>query len=246
MKYVKSKIVILPHNNTPKKGDILLRHIWKNTKLEDRSIWQYNETVTIDNVEQYTTLNGSFRDTIDVFKPQHLYFLSDEEIKEGDYVIDETGLFGPVEREDVLINPKKIIATTDFLTRIEHDESVPYPKGIQHILPKPSNEFLKMYCELEGIDEVLVEYEEYTETKYSSNIDISIPAIKLKVAPDNTITIKPIESKLIQSQMKQKKILIKKLEEIERIIEDVQTYEENSEELQELAQAIAQYLTKTN
>jgi len=45
---------------------------------------------------------------------QHLYFLSDEEIKEGDYAVDGSQVFGPYQKGDVFIDFKgKIIATTD-------------------------------------------------------------------------------------------------------------------------------------
>lgn len=114
----------------------------------------------------------------------HLYFLSDEEIKEGDWYINLSNNFiGQEVSVNILasikLNPqrfKKIIATTD--------ESLG--------LPRPSNEFLKKYCELGGIDEVLVEYEEDT---YSIGIkDYKEEGYwKLKVAPDNTITTKFIK-----------------------------------------------------
>ena len=81
-------INVLPTDKEPIKGDLLLRHIWKNDpKLECISWWRYNETITIDGVTQYTTLNGSFRDITSAFKTQNIYITSDEEIKEGDWVI---------------------------------------------------------------------------------------------------------------------------------------------------------------
>src|SRR5690606_18946949 len=113
---------------------------------------------------------------------QHLYILSNEEIKEGDWCILDLGIFNkPVKvisvRED---NPifkvkidggiarleklRKIIATTDSSLN-EQDRF--NGKSWEKLLPRPSNEFLKKYCELGGIDEVLVEYEEDT---YSTGI----------------------------------------------------------------------------
>ncbi len=46
---------------------------------------------------------------------QHIYITSDEEIKEGDYVIEDIGgvVYGPIDRESIVENPKKIILTTD-------------------------------------------------------------------------------------------------------------------------------------
>jgi hypothetical protein len=78
-------IYIIETNKEPIKGDLLLRHIWKGKSNECISWWRYNETITIDGIIQYTTLNGSFRDIISSFKVQKIYITSDEEIKEGDY-----------------------------------------------------------------------------------------------------------------------------------------------------------------
>ena len=46
---------------------------------------------------------------------QHLYITTDEEIREGDYVIEDIGgvVYGPIDRESIVENPKKIILTTD-------------------------------------------------------------------------------------------------------------------------------------
>jgi len=46
---------------------------------------------------------------------QNIYITSDEEIKEGDYVIEDIGgvVYGPIDRESIVENPKKIILTTD-------------------------------------------------------------------------------------------------------------------------------------
>lgn len=81
-------------------------------------------------------------------KHQYLYFLSNEDIKEGDYVIDSMGeLFGPYEKGDIIgKEAKKIIATTDIPLQ----------------LPQPSKSFIqayiKAYNEGKPITKVLVEY----------------------------------------------------------------------------------------
>ncbi len=91
---VKSKnIHVLPTDKEPVKGDLLLRHIWKDTSNECISWWRYDDTITIDGVVQYTTLNGSFRDITSSFKVQNIYITSDEEIKEGDWVIYKKFMF---------------------------------------------------------------------------------------------------------------------------------------------------------
>ena len=78
-------LAMLPTCKLPIKGDLLLRHIWKNTRNECYSLWQFDEAVTIEDTFQYRTLNSTFRDVASSFVPQHLYILSDEEIKEGDW-----------------------------------------------------------------------------------------------------------------------------------------------------------------
>ena len=77
---------VLPIDKEPIKGDLLLRHLWKETSNECISWWRYNDTITIDGVTQYTTLNGSFRDITSSFKIQNIYITSDEEIKEDDWI----------------------------------------------------------------------------------------------------------------------------------------------------------------
>lgn len=79
-------IFVIPTNREPVKGDLLKRHIWAEKPIECLSWWLYKDTITIDNVKQYTTLNSSFTDYYKSFKVQNIYITSDEEIKEGDYV----------------------------------------------------------------------------------------------------------------------------------------------------------------
>lgn len=95
----------------------------------------------------HVTKDFGFTETIDRF--QHLYFLSDEEIKEGDWILSGVNSDSLKPRQvtsqalidDLFPWEKKIIATTD--------ESLG--------LPRPSNEFLQKYCELGGVNAVLGE-----------------------------------------------------------------------------------------
>jgi len=127
----------------------------------------------------------------DCCKPQHLYILSDEEIKVGDWYINMHNSVGnrSVQTHSQirhLINHKKdwrfpqckkIIATTD------------HKLG----LTRPSDAFLKAYCEQGGIGEVLIELD---DTFIDEEGTMAWGATyKLKVAPDNTITIKELKVK---------------------------------------------------
>ena len=142
---------------------------------------------------------------------QHLYFLSDDKIKEGDWYIDRLGIVQQCEsiRDNPLTGPQssigsvggkgfdkwstqyqnrdykdldncfKIVATTDeslslictcgAIKKVPTGLCIEYGKFINTSMARPSNEFLKKYCELGGIDKAI-----------------------LKVAPDNTISIYPI------------------------------------------------------
>lgn len=122
----------------------------------------------------------------------HLYFLSDEEIKEGDWFYDTLLYTSQKCSKNQIVGDlrgKKIIATTD--------ESL--------VLPRPSDSFIKAYCEQGGIDEVLVEYE-IDDTMSMLDISDYYPLgesyyCKLKVAPDNTISIKPVKNSWIREEV---------------------------------------------
>lgn len=147
-------------------------------------------------------------------KVQHLYFTVDNSLQKpikGDYIIREN-YQKPILMGDSLCidTDRKIIATTD-------------PKLN---LSRPSDSFIKKYCKLGGIDEVLIEYEElyFHGSGYYKAEQLTpeeqkrysfMKEYKLKVAPDNTITIKPIKSSWSREE-----ILF-----LRDIWEDSQTYE---------------------
>lgn len=165
----------------------------------------------------------------DAIQMQHLYILSDEKIKEGDWcLIDNNvgmrtgyqikqcleadipnGEYTFKDDDNELFTTgrcEKIIATTDSdLGRYIGGKSITDWES----LPKPSDDFIKALVKAQSkINEVLVEYEDKGEMvadtggrmlmgwydgdnlprKWQSNF-------QLKVAKDNTITIKPFEEK---------------------------------------------------
>lgn len=198
MEKVKSKIIMLPTEDLYK-GVILLRHIWKNDpEMECRSLWQYKETITIDKVKQYTTLNGSFRDSYDAFEPQHLYFTTDEKIKEGDWVYSVHGFVVQVDRisggylyhkkggNNYLNCYKKIIATTDTSLGITDHRVSPVPNFIN--LPKPPKAFIEKYCKEGGIEHVDIEYINNGDIDFGYGLDY-LPLVN----SNNEITIYPIK-----------------------------------------------------
>lgn len=157
----------------------------------------------------------------DTFIPEsngHLYFTTDEEIKEGDWYTEavmmshmvhqmsEKAYKGWHSTEDKLDNLKrrcrKIIATTDKSLTIESELDAYYRNGIggARTLPHPSQAFIEKYCKLGGIDEVDVEYERKYDMRYYTPIggiecaEIYNDRYELKVDSHNTITIHPIKN----------------------------------------------------
>ena len=202
------QVIMLPTNEKPIKGQILRRHIWKeDPKLECDSLWLYNNTVTIDNLKQYTTLNSSFTDWYKAFEPQHLYIISDDKIKEGGWYFDGTDFIHKKSKHNNTLvdgnkQAKKIIATTDT-SLINRRQMTFMDEATEWIydLPQPSQQFIEKYIEEYNkgniITDVLVEYETLKTTannKHFGEGHIYSITNKLKINPkDNTITIKKLK-----------------------------------------------------
>ena len=153
----------------------------------------------------------------------HLYIISDDEIKEGDWFLSDSRgtkqeppkyrveqcikvengwIFGHIEGMEVGHNPdwsKQIIATTEASLEI-------VSKGINPVyeqLPQPSQQFIEKYIEEYNkgnvITDVLVEYELISNEEYFGNTinpDDDVPYFdeRLKInSKDNTITIKKVK-----------------------------------------------------
>ncbi len=148
--------------------------------------------------------------------PQHLYIISDDEIKEGDWYFDGTDFIHKKSKHNNTLvagnkQAKKVIATTDTSllidTYINQGDTVKgdliikrssdYTTGLKGRinLPQPSQQFIKKFVEEYNkgniIEDVLVEYEE--GKSYSGNEGLIIKEW-LKINPkDNTITIKKVK-----------------------------------------------------
>ena len=148
---------------------------------------------------------------------QNLYFLSDEEIKEGDWMFHNLDK-KPIQwnGEETESNPsvydyKKIIATTDKSLTINSiygvdsfDTSIFSGSGKSEIvklpqmfnLPQPSTSFIEKFVEEYNkgnvITEVMVEWE-YNSYSTKTNGELTAD-LKLKINPkDNTITIRKVK-----------------------------------------------------
>jgi len=136
-------------NREPIKGDILLRHIWKNQPNECISWWRYNETIDIENVKQYTTLNGSFRDMYQSFEVRNLYITTKGSFARDEYITDGTEV---IKATSKLVNAqgfadgrdwKKIVLTTDPDLIAEHVKSAG-DEFLEWFVKNPSCEKVKV------------------------------------------------------------------------------------------------------
>lgn len=172
---------------------------------------------------------GEFRRYISLgFKSQHLYILSDEEIKAGylamnmynntNTIFKITKVLADGYEGQKLNEPnifyglsktlKKIIATTDSSLKVFIDKAY-MNFGETECLPQPSQSFIEKYVEKynkgEQITEVMVEYEnEQFDTSIfgGKSEKLDLPILKLKVNPkDNTITIKPVKENWDRSEV---------------------------------------------
>lgn len=150
---------------------------------------------------------------------QHLYILSDEEVKEGDWVYCSNGNIKQITKDNLgdkfIENWKKIIATTNKLN-IHPNIADSYRSG--NWLPQPSQSFIEKYVEQYNkgnqIVDLLVGYEEEywaARNQFNPNsIDFKVYTledkekyqgvmfdyhpVKLKInSKDNTITIKKVK-----------------------------------------------------
>jgi len=144
------EIIILPSKNSSKIGFI----------HESKSLHYYTGNEDLNNIGDNLVI------------PQHLYFLSDDEIKKGDWILANGSPYQvrEIQGNDYKVdlcwisNVKKIIATTDeSLITESWYESVDLGKQPTYkSLPRPSDAFIKVYIKEyntgDKITKVLVEY----------------------------------------------------------------------------------------
>lgn len=148
------------------------------------------------------------------YKTVYLYITSDEEIKEGDWYLNNDVLFRADDVFDDGNNPnqnkdnKKIIATTDSSLKGKWNHTCFSGEEMYDKLPQPSQQFIEKYIECYNkgqiITDVLVEYEEYAVGNYGMSDGEPTIDIRLKVNPkDNTITIKKVKDSWTREEVEQ-------------------------------------------
>lgn len=162
-----------------------------------------------DNLKTLSLAQGNHKGTENTIRPQHLYILSDGEIKEGDWYIDDINTIRQSITSDkdywaVRQDYKKIIATTNTSLYVPITQDKPFDE-----LPQPSDSFIKKYIEEYNkgniITKGLVEYE--MGKSYSGNSGLEVKQW-LKVDSNNCITIKKVEPELYTRE--EVKILLQK------------------------------------
>ena len=209
--FKKCKVVMLPTNqkviNTKEYQLLLSNSLFWTSKIE---IERYTEGWFFLNNSSAPNSCAITIPNVELFKHQHLYIISDDEIKEGDWCYDKR----PDENGDLVdivyqvkniefelrtSTEKKIIATTDSsLWRPSHK----YASDVI-LLPQPSQQFIEKFIEEYNrgnvITDVLIEYELISNEEYFGNTvnpDDDVPYFdeRLKInSKDNTITVKKVK-----------------------------------------------------
>ena len=165
------------------------------TKQETKYLMVYSD---VEKIKGKLILNGLKNDEYKEY--QHLYIISDDEIKEGDWLVEGIPSLFPfavikVTKEDYdrcrenwqYGSCRKIIATTDETLYLTFNNG---KTDLKFVLPKPSDSFIFKYIEEYNkgnqITDVLVEY------KWNGGRAGDYEMIP-KIDSDNTITIKKVK-----------------------------------------------------
>lgn len=94
--------------------------------------------------------NHNVTETNEYWQPQHLYILSDDEIKEGDWCMGITSNIFKSDGSCEFKGCKKIVATTDFNITIEVKPCMLAPHGADLEFPEPSPQFIKEFVRIKN------------------------------------------------------------------------------------------------
>ena len=149
-------------------------------------------------------------------KPQHLYIISDDEIKEGDWMYLQEGESPLTKQGEIAqckskgkdgLTWKKIIATTDSSLKIEKKGfSGLLNKEVMLIgdsLPQPSPSFIEKYIESYNNGNPIVDVMVETVIGQGYYKGETIPIQEhLKIDKNNTITIKKVKDSYTEDELK--------------------------------------------
>ena len=200
----KCKVLLLPTNekavNTKEYQLLLSNSLFWTSKIDIKRYtggWFFLNNSSNPNSYAITVPN------VENFKHQHLYIISDDEIKGGDWFYNiHSKIVGRAAfdfgKDDLA---KKIIATTD--TSLNETDRF-NGKLWENLLPIPSQQFIEKYIEEynkgQQITECLVEYEEIYPEHFTYNPNENV-INRLKVDKNNTITIKKVKNSYTQEEV---------------------------------------------
>lgn len=181
--------------------------------------------------KQLTIVNSTFAINCEL-QNQHLYIISDDQIKEGDWFYSKTNniinnnynLF--IKRENHIISFKKIIGTTD--TSLKISKFSHYSQDLMkiavykdYLLPQLSQQFIEKYIKFynknEVITDVLIDYEDYILQHMFKPQEYKQ---RIKINPkNNTITIKKLKNNWNRKEI---------VELIEKVFDDCTIMQHNS------------------
>ena len=145
---------------------------------------------------------------IKFWSPQHLYLVSDDEIKEGDW-FHSTGdgsLRGIIFCDNYKLRDeankhgvcKKVIASTD---QIVNPKKVNGDPSEFTLLPHFSEDFIKAYVKANGIDEVMVEYVNSVNGTFSpTQMTIEEGKFIPHIVDINEVVISMVEEKMYSAE----------------------------------------------
>lgn len=209
--FKKCKVIMLPSNKEPQKGQILLDE-WGGHFTTHSNLKVFKE-------DSQLIPDGEIRNTI---IPQHLYITSENDIiKDTDYRINMWLLrkllqgdhkIDPIQNYPTTAIQEKVIASTNPNLQIEcqgcrfhkNSDNVIYTCSCQK-LPSIPEEFIERYCKYKP-KEILVKYRAgwYPDSKdsfkdfYKRNYDF----YDLEVSDDNTIIIQEVKKTWTKNQVK--------------------------------------------
>lgn len=170
---------------------------------EDESNILVNTIIGLNSFPSYKknfTKNAQFEEKRG-YKHQHLYITSDEEIKEGDWVLDielqRIFTSHKDQAKHVAVVFKKIITTTDPKLTFNGKLTPKWEVLERHnYVPQIPQSFIELWCKLGGKGEFEVEYVDWCDYDDDDPTGLDRPDVRLKVNSDNTIKIRPIEEKM--------------------------------------------------
>ena len=120
-------------------------------------------------------------------KGKYLYFTTEEKIEKGDQVMS-------LERETEWHRESEMVPyRAEYMDQIHPDDrKIVASNDTATKLPEPPKEFIDIYYEVGGIDEVEIEYYKYAEELSGVSL-IPRDLYRIKIDSNNCITIRPFK-----------------------------------------------------